>query len=79
MLEPTLLVIDETRYIAAVLVLSLQARARLRLGVTVTFAVTTTEIDQIRGRYVVTVPNAVAVVKFPGRCHLLVTVDVIDN
>jgi|SRR6266702_1779723 len=78
-LEPTLLVVDETRYIVAILVLSLQARARLRLGVTVAFAVTTTKVDRIRGRHVVTVPYVIAVVKFPGRCHLLVAIYVIDN
>jgi hypothetical protein len=78
-LEPTLLVVDETRYFVAILVLSLQARARLRLGVTVAFAVTASKVDQIRGRHVVTVPDLIAVVKFPGRCHLLVAVYVVDN
>ena len=79
MLEPTFLVVNKTRYIVAILVLSFQARARLRLGVTVTFAVTTAKVDQIRGRHVVTVPYVIAIVKFPGRCHLLVAVYVIDN
>lgn len=78
-LEPTLIVVDETRYIVAILVLSLQARARLRLGVAVTFAVTATKVDQIRGRHVVTMPYVIAVVKFPGRCYLLVAVYVVDN
>ena len=78
-LEPTLLVVDETRYVVAILMLSLQARARLRLGITVTFAVTATKVDQIRGRHVVTVPYLIAIVKFPGRCHFLVVVYVVDN